>query len=108
VNSNSAILGVIAIAIGFVVVFLLTREFWCWYWKINRLVSLLEEQNSLQRSLMRSQGVEPAPPPQVATATRSMDGDPSLGPMVCPQCSAEYQPGYATCSDCGVDLVPVR
>jgi len=25
-----------------VVVFLVLREFWCWYWKINRVVALLE------------------------------------------------------------------
>lgn len=26
-----------------VVVFILTREFWLWYWKINRIESLLEQ-----------------------------------------------------------------
>jgi hypothetical protein len=32
----------IAIAIG---VFLVLREFFCWYWKMNKIVELLEEQN---------------------------------------------------------------
>lgn len=33
---------IILIAI-IVVVFLLLREFWCWYFKINKVVSLLEQ-----------------------------------------------------------------
>lgn len=28
--------------IVFVGLFLLLREFWCWYWKINRAIALLE------------------------------------------------------------------
>jgi len=31
----------------FVVVFLILREFWCWYWKINLRVNLLTKQNTL-------------------------------------------------------------
>ncbi len=27
--------------------------------------------------------------------------------MFCPKCRAEYRPGFATCSDCGVDLVEI-
>ena len=30
-----------------VVVFLILREFWCWYWKINLRVSLFTKQNKL-------------------------------------------------------------
>lgn len=26
-----------------IIIFLLVREFWLWYWKINKIVSLLEE-----------------------------------------------------------------
>jgi zinc-ribbon domain len=26
--------------------------------------------------------------------------------MFCPKCGVEYRPGFKTCSDCGVDLVP--
>jgi hypothetical protein len=25
-----------------VVVFVLLREFWCWYWKLNRMIELLQ------------------------------------------------------------------
>ena len=38
---------VIGIIIGAVVVFLICRELMCWYYKINKIVSLLEDQSSL-------------------------------------------------------------
>lgn len=40
--------------IGLIIAFLLfliLREFWCWYFKINKRVALLEEQNRLLDSL---------------------------------------------------------
>ena len=43
-SSWGSIIGIIIVA---VIVFLITREFWCWYWKINRLTKLFEEQNKL-------------------------------------------------------------
>jgi hypothetical protein len=33
----------IAVIIGAVIIFLLLREFNCWYWKINERVALLDE-----------------------------------------------------------------
>ena len=33
-------------------VFLLLRNFWCWYIKMNKVVSLLEEQNKLLSRLV--------------------------------------------------------
>jgi len=36
------------------VVFLICREVVCWYWKLNKIVELLEEQNKLLGSLKRS------------------------------------------------------
>jgi hypothetical protein len=38
---------IIGIIIGAIIIFLILREFFCWYWKINRLVALMEEQNYL-------------------------------------------------------------
>jgi hypothetical protein len=42
------IIGVLA---GIIIVFLICREIVCWYWKINKLVELMEEQNDLLSSL---------------------------------------------------------
>jgi hypothetical protein len=45
-NSVTLIIGVI---IGIIILFFICRELMCWYFKINKLVVLLEEQNSLLR-----------------------------------------------------------
>ena len=43
-NIWGIIIGIIIVAI---VIFLIAREFMCWYFKINKLVTLMEEQNNL-------------------------------------------------------------
>ena len=35
-----------------IVVFIITREFWCWYFKINERRDLLKEQNDLLKNLI--------------------------------------------------------
>jgi len=32
-----------------VVIFLITREFWCWYFKINKVVGILEQKLEEQK-----------------------------------------------------------
>lgn len=36
---------IIIVVIVVISIFLLLREFWCWYWKINRRVDTLEKIN---------------------------------------------------------------
>jgi hypothetical protein len=43
---------VIGIIIGAIIVFLICRELMCWYYKINRIVSLLEDQYRLLKMQM--------------------------------------------------------
>ena len=31
------------IVLGGIVIFVLLREFWCWYFKLNKIINLLEE-----------------------------------------------------------------
>jgi hypothetical protein len=43
-----------SIFFGFIILIILllvTRKFWCWYWKINQRIYLLEEQNKILISL---------------------------------------------------------
>jgi hypothetical protein len=47
-DSASAI--IVAILIG-IVIFLVLREFWCWYWKINRAIALLESIDASLKQL---------------------------------------------------------
>ena len=54
-------LGYLLIAVGAAVLWLLLREFNCWYWKINERLVLLEEiLNRLDR-LDRLEGQQPSP-----------------------------------------------
>jgi hypothetical protein len=47
-NYGNIIIGVIVILI---ILFLILRKFWCWYWKINKRVVLLEEQNKMLETI---------------------------------------------------------
>jgi len=46
--------------VGFVVLFILfliLRELFCWYWKINKMCDLLETQNKYLLGLCKKQGI---------------------------------------------------
>ena len=45
----------------FLVAFLVLREFWCWYWKINQMVSLLREVRDLLARKSPGTGAAPEP-----------------------------------------------
>ena len=47
---------IIGILAGIIIIFLICRELVCWYWKINKIVSLMEEQNNL---LKQHLGISP-------------------------------------------------
>jgi hypothetical protein len=47
---------IIGLIVG-IAVFLILREFWCWYWKINKISSQLDEQNQLLKQLLTHFGV---------------------------------------------------
>jgi hypothetical protein len=52
-GSSGNIIGIIiGIIIGAIIIFLICRELVCWYWKINKIVVLMEEQNSLLKELV--------------------------------------------------------
>ena len=47
--------GLLEILIGLGIlflIFLLLREFWCWYWKINKRISLQKDTNELLERLL--------------------------------------------------------
>jgi hypothetical protein len=48
----------IGILVGTVIVFLVLREVWCWYWKLNKIVSLLEGQNQLLALLTKADKID--------------------------------------------------
>ena len=57
-TSTGAIVGIIiGIISGLVIIFLICREIICWYWKINKIVVLMEEQNKMIKQLFLHFGV---------------------------------------------------
>jgi hypothetical protein len=68
---DNIIVIIIFIAIS-VAVFLITREFWCWYWKINQKLRTLESIDrrleDLQRQNMNQSGSNGYPPIESGSA----------------------------------------
>jgi hypothetical protein len=49
---NGTVIATIALGIG---MFLLMREVFCWYWKINAMKEIMEEQRDLLKKLVDKQ-----------------------------------------------------
>jgi hypothetical protein len=56
-NSDNSVRLIIGIIIGAIALFFICRELICWYYKINRLVALMEEQNSLLKEFFGKKGI---------------------------------------------------
>jgi len=66
----------IAFLVGFLIVFLifsLFREFWCWYWKINKRVAFQRDTNELLKKLLSSSSNETRE--ESALAVKNQIGD---------------------------------
>jgi hypothetical protein len=48
---ESSIIYALFVIVIFIIVFLVIREFWAWYWKINDILELLLIQNKLLRKI---------------------------------------------------------
>jgi len=103
-----------------VVIFLVLREFWCWYWKINKLISLQEETNRLLRASLQVQGIsedaerlefiqEEVVPPDTGLHFRYSPADAAPGveeeaeppTTECPHCGATTSSELFNCEVCG-------
>jgi len=82
-NTGMILLGVL---LGIFIVFLICRELMCWYFKINRMVALMEEQNELLRRL-------------AGTCNESRVQE-ARG-WVCKKCGKENKQSALFCNSCG-------
>ena len=58
-GSSGNVWGMIfGVLIGIIIVFLICRELVCWYWKINKIIVLMEEQNKLLTILTKGEKVD--------------------------------------------------
>lgn len=83
--------GTILLIIGIaVVVFLLLREFWCWFYKINQIRDLLLE---IARNRRHTNPLSAEALPQ------------SMRTWKCPKCSSENLNNTFKCNNCRHDLL---
>ena len=97
-----------------VIIFLICREIFCWYWKINGIVSLLEridsrlvvllEQSAPPKDPALSSIIElpPKTPPQFSTA--EIKNSPEVIP--CPECGKSIVVKHLRIGDNGLTKCP--
>lgn len=92
--TETVFIGVALVGLLLLVFFLVLREVVCWYWKINRMVQLLE---SIAGSVARSQKIEPL-------GASSQKIEPLVFPSLCGFCGEKPAVGLfrdvPVCSNC--------
>ena len=92
---------IIGILVAVIIVFLICRELICWYWKINKLVALMEEQNSLLRDVMKTRGSSEN---SSGTNTNYVSPTPQVNfgeTWTCKKCNEKNPITSSTCKSCG-------
>ena len=104
---------IIGVIIGVIVLFLICRELICWYYKINKLVGLMEEQNRLLSKIAWSNSSQATTSTQENNSNRnkpineSFDGNvskprtPSGDTWICKHCGTINSTAYDSCEGCG-------
>jgi len=75
------------------ILFLITREFWCWYWKINERIAILREI----RKLLKEMNMVPGNAGQ-------QPADSNNSVKQCKNCSRTFPMDAKFCEDCGTLL----
>jgi accessory gene regulator protein AgrB len=92
-NWGNAAGGIFISVVVIVVIFLVFREFFCWYWKINQRIALLSEI----RSLLAAKSMAP-----VGTTQSSL---PTAALRTCKECGSTITDAGSTfCTQCGAKL----
>lgn len=64
-----------------VLILMALREFFCWYWKVNQMVSVLENiEQAHRQSLKRLQAIEKALETQIEQTETEDEPEPTLWP----------------------------
>ena len=82
------------------VIFLVFREFFCWYWKINQNIALLTEIRELLSAKGSANGNVTAPPAQ----TTHVGGPGGTAGKLCKACGTSEPAGSDFCTNCGAKL----
>lgn len=113
-------------SLGVFIVFLILREFLCWYWKINRTLSTLEEVSSTnnkmleqlqqlvkyaantpeEQKIIAESKILEAQGEESSQAARKMRLATLNNRNVCPTCYKDYSKYVTSCETCDSKLEP--
>lgn len=100
-DSGGALLGTLLIALlVLVLVFFIAREILCWYWKINTIVSLLEDIKGKLINLnpsISAQNLQPTP-------INSSDSPSNAHKVKCKKCGEKTSSEAKFCEFCGAAM----
>jgi len=111
---TDAALGTLVIAAGVcLVAFLVLRSVLLWYWKVDRIVELLEQQSALLQKLCNMRdpanktrcsachGAIDPNAPKCQHCGEAFNSPPAPTSNNCSNCGTPWQSGVATCPNCG-------
>ncbi len=101
-NTAEFIITGFAVLFAVAVIFMLTREFWCWYWKINERNELLRDiRTSLDKIRFKDdKGVRTIGVPD---SNRISQAKKAFGDTWVCECGIRYDENTNTCTSCGKD-----
>jgi hypothetical protein len=101
-NTGNAIVSLVVVLIILAVIFLIFREFFCWYWKINERIAILNDIKKLLQNAEMSTSIgdnklyEPSP--------KNVNSDKYNQPVkkgCCPDCGTLMDTSLNFCQHCG-------
>ena len=113
-NFQDLIQTIIVGSIVFLIIMLILRELWCWYFKLNKMVALLTDiREALQNpgawspalntasTTLNSEGLEEKEPTKKMSSKQKQE---MYDNGECPSCAAEIESSSIRCSECGEKL----
>jgi hypothetical protein len=107
VNDNTIVGYIVISAVVSVILFLIFREVVCWYYKINRMVSLMEDVKSsllsISQSLSRGTSTDAADISGVSAEPGAEERGSGIS-SACPSCGKQVPADSKFCENCGHHL----
>ena len=106
IDTGSIISSLLIALLILLVIFFVCREIFCWYWKINASLGLLEEiRDLLATRTVNASPIVPSPAAEpLSQDLRPQPPPPPPAPAGCAECGAINVVGAKFCEQCGSSL----